>query len=282
MTRFIDVHVHPPLEEFYRGAFAPFYSALCDYLGREMPTLTVDEFAEEYRSRDGIAVLWGWDAEAATGRSPFSNARVAEIVATHPDVFVGLGSVDPQKGAAAVAGVHDARRLGLKGIAFHPPAQHFSPADRQAYPIWEVAEEEQLPVFFHSGFTALGAGTPGGSGIRLAGASPMAVDGVATDFPGLAIVLAHPGLPWLDEAVALVRHKANVHLELSGWSPQNLPAVLAEALAGPIIGRVLLGTDFPIHPLEGAVEAWERSRLAKKARRRILVDNAAELLGLEV
>jgi predicted TIM-barrel fold metal-dependent hydrolase len=282
VTRFVDVHVHPPLEEFYKGAFAPFCSGISDYLGREMPTLTVDEFADEYRSRNGIAVLWGWDAESATGQSAFGNDRIAGIVAAHPDVFVGLGSVDPHKGAAAVAGVHDARRLGLKGIAFHPPAQRFSPADREAYPIWEVAEEEELLVFFHTGFTVLGAGTPGGSGIRLAGANPMAVDQVAADFPGLNIVLAHPGLPWLDEAVALVRHKSNVHLELSGWLPERLPSVLAEALAGPIIERVLLGTDFPIRPLDGVVEAWEKSKLPKKARSRILVDNAAGLLGLEV
>jgi len=282
VTRFIDVHVHPPLEEFYRGAFAPFLAGLTDYLGRELPTLTVEELADEYRSRQGMAVLWAWDAEAATGQIAFSNARVAEIVAAHSDVFIGVGSVDPHRGAAAVAGVHDARRLGLKGIAFHPPAQRFSPSDRQAYPIWEVAEEEQLPVFFHTGFTALGAGTPGGSGIRLAGSNPITVDGLATDFPGLRIVLTHPGLPWLDEAVALVRHKANVHMELSGWSPQNLPLVLAEALDGPTIKRFLLGSDFPIYPLEGAVEAWEKSKLSQEARRRILLDNAAELLGIEV
>ena len=90
MTRFIDVHVHPPLEEFYRGAFAPFLAPLSDYLGREIPTLTVDEFAEEYRSRDGMAVLWAWDAEVTTGQSAFSNSRIAEIAAARGPKLVAL------------------------------------------------------------------------------------------------------------------------------------------------------------------------------------------------
>ena len=66
-----------------------------------------------------MAVLLGWDAESATGRSPLSNTRIAEMVATHPDVFRGFGAVDPLKGAAAFAGVHEAKRLGLGGISLH-------------------------------------------------------------------------------------------------------------------------------------------------------------------
>jgi len=281
VTRFIDVHVHPPLEEFLTGAFAPFVPGLEAFLGRPVTPMTADELAAHYRAQGGRAVLMAWDARTATRRRAFGNAAVAAVVSTHPDVFVGFGSVDPLQGAAAVAGVYETRRLGLRGLMFHPPAQRFSPADRRVYPVWEVAEQERLPVLIHTGFTALGAGTAGGGGIDLASGDPMLVDRVATDFPGLQIIVGHPSALWLEQAVAVARHKENVFLELSGWAPDRMPPVLAEAVAGPLADRVLFGSDFPFATLEDPIEAWERADLAPDLLEKILTGNARRLLGLD-
>jgi predicted TIM-barrel fold metal-dependent hydrolase len=35
---------------------------------------------------------------------------------------------------------------------------------------------------------------------------------------GMPIILAHPSLPWQEEAISVAMHKAQVHLDLSGWS----------------------------------------------------------------
>ena len=56
----------------------------------------------------------------------------------------------------------------------------------------------------------------------------MLIDDVAADHPGLTIVLAHPSVPWQDAAISIATHKANVYIDLSGWSPEVLPAA-----AGP-------------------------------------------------
>jgi predicted TIM-barrel fold metal-dependent hydrolase len=281
VTPFIDAHVHPPLERFLNGAFAPFRAGLERFFNREIPVLTATELADRYRSRGGRAVLLAWDAETATGHRAFGNDTLAEVVNEHPDVFLGFGSVDPHRGAAAVAGVHEARRLGLQGLMFHPPAQRFSPADRRHYPVWEVAQQERLPVLIHTGFTALGAGTRGGGGIDLASGDPMLVDRVATDFPGLDLVIAHPSALWVEQAVAVARHKENVYLELSGWVPGRMPSVLAEAIAGPLADRVLFGSDFPFGPEPDPLAAWERSDLEPDLLERLLIGNARRLLGLD-
>lgn len=279
--KFVDVHVHPPLEEFLSGAFGPFIEGLRAEFQTEIPAMTVDEIAALYRSLDGVAVLLAWDAERATGRPALRNARIAELVAEHPDVFVGFGSVDPLNGAAAVAGVHESARLGLKGLKFHPPAQRFSPADRRVYPMWEAAAGLGLPVLVHTGYTAMGAGIPGGGGIELAYGDPMLIDRVAVDFPDLKIILAHPSWPWQDEAIAIARHKANVHLELSGWSPSRFPESLIEAIKGPLVERTLFGTDFPFLTPERWIKSFAKLGLSDEATQRILRDNAVELLGLE-
>ena len=281
MTRFVDAHVHPPLEEFLTGAFAPFVPGLEAFLGHPITPMTGDDLAALYRSADGRAVLMAWDAGTATRRRAFGNAAVAAVVNAHPDVFVGFGSVDPLQGAAAVGGVYEARRLGLRGLLFHPPAQRFSPADRRVYPVWEVAQQERLPVLIHTGFTALGAGTAGGGGIDLASGDPMLVDRVATDFPGLQIIIGHPSGLWLEQAVAVARHKKNVFLELSGWVPGLMPPVLAEAVAGPLADRVVFGSGFPFGALEDPIEAWERADLAPNLLEKILHGNARRLLDLD-
>ena len=113
-----------------------------------------------------------------------------------------------------MAGARQARRLvaehGVRGFKFHPNLQAFFPNDRAAYPIYEAIAEAGVPALFHSGHSGIGAGLPGGGGIRLKYSNPMYVDDVAVDFPELKIVLAHPSFPWQDEALSIALHKPQV------------------------------------------------------------------------
>ena len=63
---------------------------------------TLDELAALYRGLEVKAVLLAWDAETATGRPRVPNEAVADACRVYPDVFTGLGSVDPHKGGAAM------------------------------------------------------------------------------------------------------------------------------------------------------------------------------------
>ena len=116
--------------------------------------------------------------------------------------------------------MREARRLveeyGVRGFKFHPSLQGFAPDDHVAYPLYEAIEELGVPALFHTGQTGIGAGLPGGGGIRLRYSNPMLVDDVAVDFPELRIILAHPSFPWQDEALAVATHKRYVYIDLSG------------------------------------------------------------------
>lgn len=274
MTDFIDFHVHPPVEALLTGPIAPYLGPLSERTGTDLVTLTTDEVADAYRERRGKAVLLGWDTETITRRRPFSSEDVAAMVAAHPDVFYGLGSIDPARGARAVAGVHSAARLGLSGLAFHPVGQGFDPASRAAFAMYETASEHGLVCLFHTGSSRLGAGMPGGSGLLLSHGDPRSVDEVAAAFPDLQIVIAHLGRLWRDEAVAVAAHKSNVWLNMVGEDAAAFAADAAQ-LDGE---RCLFGSDWCFASLDDALAGWKPGSIDESTRQRVLLGNATRLL----
>ena len=276
---FIDMHCHPPVPAYLDGPFGPYIPELERRFGRPVPRMSETELADYYRSLDGRAVILGWDAEATTGLLPFSSKDVAALVATAPDVFIGLGAVDPHR-ADLVDAVDEVHDLGLKGIKFHPSAQRFDPSDVHFRPMFERAAEHDLVCLFHAGYTAFGAGMPGGGGVETRLANPMLLDALAVHVPDLQIVAAHPSWPWQDEAIAAARHKPSIWLELSGWSPKHFPQILLDAVTGELNDRALFGSDFPFITPEYWFKEWDKLGVDEAATRAILHDNAARLLGV--
>jgi predicted TIM-barrel fold metal-dependent hydrolase len=279
----IDVHVHAEVSSSGGAALSGELAQAADAYfktgGPHRPTLP--EIAAYYRDRNMACVVFTVDAESATGTPPVPNEEVAQAAADHPDVIIPFASIDPARGRA---GAREARRLvttcGVRGFKFHPNVQAFFPNDRLAYPLYEVIEELGVPAVFHTGQTGIGAGAPGGGGIRLKYANPMFVDDVAADFPGLDIILAHPSFPWQDEALAVATHKPRVHIDLSGWSPKYFPPQLVQYANSLLQDKVLFGSDFPLLTPDRWLADFAKLPLKPEVRPKILKLNASTLLGL--
>ena len=277
----IDVHVHT---ELTRGGHDPMppelRSAAARYFGRDEPLPTVDDVAVYYRERNMAAVVFTVDWESKSGIAPIPNEEIAEAAAANPDVLIPFASVDPARPDA----VERARRLisehGVKGFKFHPNLQAFFPNDRSAYPLYEAIAEAGLPALFHSGHSGIGTGVPGGGGFRLKYSNPMCLDDVAADFPELQIVLAHPSFPWQDEAISICLHKANVWIDLSGWSPKYFPPQLVQYANTQLKTKVLFGSDFPMITPDRWLADFEQAAFKDEVRPLVLKENAARLLGL--
>jgi predicted TIM-barrel fold metal-dependent hydrolase len=279
----IDVHTHAEVSS--KGAAslsADLDSASAAYFkveGNRKPTL--QEMAAYYRERKMAAVVFTVDAEHATGTPPVPNEEVAEAAAANPDVLIPFASIDPFRGRA---GVRQARRLveeyGVRGFKFHPSIQGFFPDDRMAYGLYEVIEETGTVALFHTGQTGIGAGVPGGGGIRLKYSNPMHVDDVAADFPHMKIILAHPSFPWQDEALAVATHKPGVHIDLSGWSPKYFPPQLVHYANSLLQDKVLFGSDYPVLTPDRWLADFAELPVKDSVRPKILKGNAARLLGL--
>ena len=163
---------------------------------------------------------------------------------------------------------------------YHSIMQDISPADRVAYPIYEVIAEHRLPVIFHTGHSGMGTGMRGGGGVRLKWGQPMLVDDVAVDFPDMKIVLAHPSWPWVDESLSMALHKENVFIDLSGWSPKYFQPQIIQYANTQLRHKMLFGSDFPlIHPQKW-IEAARQVGFKDEVLPGIMKDNAARLLGL--
>ena len=280
-ARAIDFHVHLPTPDWLDGSMAGYVEAAEAYFRAPVQRSSLAELADRYRGLNVRAVLLAWDAETATGRPRVPNETVAAACRDFPDVFTGLGSVDPHKGDAAVAEVANIAALGLHGVKFHPSLQAFAPDDPAYRPVFAACQEHGLLALFHTGTSGIGAGQPGGQGIGLDFARPIRLDAIAAAHPGLTVVAAHFGWPWHMELVAMALHKTNVYIDISGWSPKRIPAELVHEMRGRLSEQFLWGSDFPFITPERCLAELESLDLPEQALRRVLHDNAARILGLD-
>lgn len=281
--RAIDVHVHaevschdpedPVMAQFFDAASAYFKAP------RERPKMP--ETIQLYRDMNIALVLFTVDAETGMGAKRVSNYEVAEQAQKNDDICIAFASIDPHKGKY---GAREARDLvenhGVKGFKFHGIAQNAHPADRMAYPIYEVINEYKLPTIFHTGHSGMGTGMRGGGGMRLKYGEPMLIDDVAVDFPDMKIILAHPSWPWVDQSLSMALHKDNVFIDLSGWSPKYFPKQVIQYANTQLKHKMLFGSDFPlIHP-DKWIAAAQEVGFREEVMPGIMKDNAARVLGL--
>jgi uncharacterized protein len=273
----IDVHSHVQASLAGRGfpAGSP-EAAVAEVFGSDM-LLNVPELAAFYRERKMAAVCFMVDTVRWGG--PVSNEEVLELAAREDNLFPFV-SIDPHRMDA----VDRARRLieehDVRGFKFHPSLQAFFPDDRLAYPLYEVIAEHKLPAVFHTGQTAVGSGLRGGGGVLLKYSNPIHLDEVAADFPDMQVIMAHPSVPWQDEALSIAGHKPNVWIDLSGWSPKYFPPQLVRQANSILREKVLFGTDFPALTPERWLRDFDALDIKPEVRPLILKENARRLLGL--
>jgi len=280
MLQAIDMHTHVYTGE--KAKLRPDQVTGGRVYIRDKPRTTPDEMAELYQRLHMMAVIFDVDQETRTGVK-ISNADIAEWMRKYPKTFIGYGSVDPWKGKVAVDEVRRCADMGLRGMKFQQATQGFAPSDSRFFPIYETCNRLKLPVIFHTGTTAVCAGLPGGGGLLLEYCRPIPyIDELAARFPELRIIMAHPAWPWHDEQLAVMRHKGNVYMDLSGWAPKYFPESIIHNVNTLIQDRVFFGTDFPMLTPERWLSEFAALPIKEAVRPKILLHNAAKFLGLEL
>jgi predicted TIM-barrel fold metal-dependent hydrolase len=140
------------------------------------------------------------------------NDYIAAVVRSAPERFVGFASVNPlHKGTArAVEELERAvTELGLTGLKLYPMYQHWAANDpKVAFPIYAKADELGIPVMIHqAGSTRIDA--------KLELGRPALLDDVGREFRNLRVIIAHCGLPWVDEALYLLTKHPHFFADLS-------------------------------------------------------------------
>jgi predicted TIM-barrel fold metal-dependent hydrolase len=162
---------------------------------------------------------------------------------------------------------------GFRGLKLYPTYQHYFLNDPRIYPLYQSAQELQIPVLIHTGTSVF-------KGSRLKYGDPLHLDDVAADFPALNLIMAHSGRGfWYDRAFTLSKLHTNVFMELSGLPPSKLMTYFPELARNT--DKVLFGSDWPgMHQIRRNMEAISALPLPADGVENILGGNAARLLKL--
>ncbi|HWL43967.1 MAG TPA: amidohydrolase family protein [Ilumatobacter sp.] len=279
----IDTHVHVEcdghgcfsLDQELLDASAAYFKSGADR------TPTLERIADKYRALNMAAVVFTVDSTTAMGHPALSSMEIVErVTGEFADVLIPFGSVDPLQVERSVEQVQALAAAGARGFKFHPTMQAFAPNDPAVYPIYAAIDAAGVPAVFHTGQTGIGAGMPGGRGLKLRYSQPMLIDDVAADFPDLTVILAHPSVPWQDEAISMATHKGNVYIDLSGWSPKYFAPQLVRAFSSYLSHKFLFGSDYPVIDPERWIRDFATLDVPDAARAQIMKDNAIGVLGL--
>jgi predicted TIM-barrel fold metal-dependent hydrolase len=219
------------------------------------------------------SVIVAIDAETRFGFKT-SNEMVAAIISKYPERLIGFAGADPNKGVIAVKEFERAvKELGFKGLKLLPHLIELNPNEKIIYPLYEKAQQLDVPVLFH-------AGTQFHTGTRLKYCRPIHIDDVAVDFPNLKIIIAHFGWPWYEETIAICERHRNVYFNIAGWAPKYIPQIVVHYMNSRLSDKALFGSDYPLVTRRRILTELDQLELKPENKEKILCKNAKRILKI--
>ena len=278
--RIIDLHCYPNTQKWI-DCQGPYVKALAEYWGRDWQAKTEEEVVAEFKEFHVDALLVALDLSTTIQTPPCDNDYVAGMRDRHDCIIQAWGALEPTRGRVAIDEArHAINELNMIGFHFHPIMQHIQVNDQDFYPLWEEISSMGVPVMIDVGMTGMGAGMPGGLGVKTRNDHPAYVDELAADFPKLTIIMAHPGSPWIDETTAVALHKGNVFWEMSGWAPKYLPDSLKKDIRSRLSDKVMFGSDYPSIAYERLFREWDEVGYTNAMLEKFFHRNAETVLSL--
>ena len=159
--------------------------------------------------------------------------------------------------------------------------------DPACFPLFELAQRYDIPVFFHTGIGGPNPQQGFAPKFRIALSDPLLLEDVAIRFPELKIVIMHMGWPFYDHALYMLWTYENVYLDTAvvDWilGKELFNRMLREAVETVGSDRILFGSDQMVWPqmITPAIESIrDASFLSDQDKRNILSENARHLLKI--
>jgi predicted TIM-barrel fold metal-dependent hydrolase len=280
-TPVIDFHTHifPPEVCANRERYLERDATLRDiYAAAKAKMATTDDLLQamdEDKVDVSVAMGIGWTDQ---GLARECNDYIVEMSRKHSKRLVGFAGVNPAWGEAAVAEAERCVTAGLRGIGeLHPDTQGFDITSQAAMaPLMEAVRRHKLLVTLHSS-EPVGHAYPGKGRT-----TPERVLRFVANFPDVTSILAHwgGGLPFYNLMPEVRTTLANVYFDTAASTFLYDTRVFDASSILVGMGRVLVGSDYPLLR-HGRLRAQvETSKLAPAEREALLGGNAAALLGL--
>lgn len=250
MAEIIDIHAHTSLKKL-AGLYTE--SATVETIEQEMAKNNV-----------GTSVLMAtYFPLKGTG---VHNSDLVERIRGHPKLKM-FGSLDMT--ADIDSGIYELRSLALEkkiiGIKLYPGYQDFSLSGKNAFKVYELASEFQLPVAIHTGDLHSSSVE---EKVKLNGqrhlAYPSELRPVANAFRNLNFIAAHLSNPRFDMLFDLMSRCGNVYTDISGQlktnSEEDTPyyrdfiSRQLQRFIDHYPDRICFASDFPIQSLKTSLE----------------------------
>ena len=260
----IDAHCHIYPEKIAARAVAGtdnFYKAYNDH---SYGTGTIDNLVE-VGDKVGIAHYIVQSVATTPHQVSRINEFIAESVANSNGRFTGLGTLHPDS-PDIVGDVNHLISLGLKGVKLHPDIQAFKIDDYRCLRIYELCEQEGLPILMHTGDN------------RYDYSNPNRLFPVMDIYTGLTVVGAHFG-GWSiwEEASEKLASLPNLFVDCSSSLYYLTPETAKKIVHTYGVDKVLFGTDYPMWDPALEIERFLGIGLTEEENKKIFSENARKI-----
>ena len=267
----IDFHFHlARRNELYRDVYQ-FCEKVWEKEGGSFLDI-VNGDIDEYLKSQGVDYAVGLAEISPITTGIIDNEEVIEICKRNKRLIPG-GNINPYMVRSVREEVKRLHKMGIRVIKLYPTYQYFYPNESFLYPLYDAAQQLEIPVMFHTGSSIF-------KGARIKYGDPTFLDDVAVDFPELKILLVHGGRGFFyDRAFFLAKLHKNVYLEISGLPPQNLLKYYPDM--EKIAEKIIFGSDFPsTGNVKKLIDMIKKLPLSAESKKKILGENAKKILKL--
>ncbi|MBE6787893.1 MAG: amidohydrolase [Ruminococcaceae bacterium] len=197
------------------------------------------------------------------------NEFIAKEVENSGGLMTGLGTLHPDS-EDIKDDVKHLMELGLRGVKLHPDIQAFKIDDYRCLKIYELCEENSLPVLMHTGDN------------RYDYSNPNRLLPILDIYKGLTVIGAHLG-GWSiwEEAVEAYCQMPNFYVDCSSSFPYLKPETAKKIIRKYGADKVLFGTDYPMWSPKREIEYFMGLSLDESEIISIMNMNVKKLFSLE-
>ena len=197
------------------------------------------------------------------------NQDIVELERMYPERFLGLAGIDPSDmGQAMEEYDRYITEERLHGIVLEPGLleRPMFVDDDRLFPLYERCEKERIPVMMMVGSNC---------GPDIEYSHPVHPEHVAKAFPGLKMVMAHGGWPWVTQMIQVAYRYKNLYLlpDLYLFRTPGANEYL-EAANYILQDQMLFGSAYPYMPLKEAVGYFMDGRLRQEVLEKFMYKNA--------
>lgn len=213
-----------------------------------------------------------------------TNNNVSNAFKKYPDKIIGSYFIRP--GISNNDEIEFAYKTGFKMLKVTIPNKPYN--DKSFIPLWEKAEELNLPILFHTGIVNI-PNPQKGKSISSWNMHPMRLEPIANEFRNLKMIIAHLGIHWNKDAAELIRMRSNVYADITGepdgWRIRAAKVGLTKWLWWPdAFKKLIFGTDVHYSKISANLnqdKKWfDQYKIDKETRKLFFSKNILKLLGM--